>query len=136
MTGPDELPRTPPTARRLPPGSSTIVLALGGPITPADVPALCERVRLLLEGSDGDVVTCDTGALVAPDVATVDGLARMQLTARKLGCSIRLRNPCAELTELLALLGLYDVVGLSGATARTDRADRRAGTGWRCRGRS
>jgi ABC-type transporter Mla MlaB component len=41
-----------------------------------------------------------------PDLALVDQLARLQLHARRLGCSIRLRGADAELVELLALVGL------------------------------
>jgi hypothetical protein len=37
-------------------------------------------------------------------------LVRLQLTAHRLGASIRLHNPCAELVDLLALLGLSDVL--------------------------
>lgn len=40
-----------------------------------------------------------------PDLALLDALARLQLAARRLGCSIRLRNPCPELCELLDLVG-------------------------------
>lgn len=45
-----------------------------------------------------------------PDVAVVDELARLQLAARRLGCSIRLRDSCVELVELLDLVGLAEVV--------------------------
>jgi len=43
-------------------------------------------------------------------MAVVDQLARLQLEARRLGCSICLRNACSELVELLELSGLDDVV--------------------------
>ena len=45
-----------------------------------------------------------------PDMGTVDQLARLQLEARRLGCSIRVRNACRELRELIELSGLDDVV--------------------------
>ncbi len=45
-----------------------------------------------------------------PDVSSVDALARLQLAARRLGCSIRLRDPCPELSALLDLVGLREVV--------------------------
>ena len=45
-----------------------------------------------------------------PDLAVVDALARLQLAARRVGCSIGLRNPSAELCALLDLVGLADVV--------------------------
>jgi anti-anti-sigma regulatory factor len=98
------------SALRPPPGPRTIVLAIVGPIDRADVPALCERVRALLQGSDVDVVVCDVGALIDPDAVVVDALAQLQLTARRLGRQVRLRHAGGELQDLLALMGLTEVV--------------------------
>jgi hypothetical protein len=78
----------------------------------ADVPWLCERVRLLLEGASLGVV-CDVGALGDPDAVTIDALVRLQLTARRLGLEVRLRHACDELTGLLSWMGLTDVMPLS-----------------------
>jgi len=89
-----------------------IVLVIGGPITGADLPGLCERVRVLLEASDVDLVTCDVGAVADPDAGTVDALARLQLTAGRLGCQVAFRNASCELLELLDLTGLRDIVPL------------------------
>ena len=47
-------------------------------------------------------------------MAMVDRLARLQLEARRLGCSIRLRNVCSELAELIELSGLDDLVVIDG----------------------
>jgi hypothetical protein len=47
-----------------------------------------------------------------PDLALVEALARLQLAARRDGCSIRLRDPCAELAALLELAGLARCFGL------------------------
>jgi hypothetical protein len=44
------------------------------------------------------------------DLALVDCLARLALAARGLGCSIRLRDPCAELRGLLELVGMTELV--------------------------
>ena len=104
------------TANRGPrplPVPTTIVLAIDGRIARADIPALCERVHVLLEGCDAELVVCDVGTLVDPDAVTVDALARLQLTARRLGRRVRLRDPCGELQELLALTGLGDVLPLA-----------------------
>ncbi len=94
------------------PRPSTIVLALGGSLARTDLPALCARFRVLLEASEADVVLCDVGALVDVDAAAIDALARLQLTARRLGGRLRLRHASGELRELLALAGLADVCGL------------------------
>jgi hypothetical protein len=44
------------------------------------------------------------------DLADVDVLARLQLAARRVGCSIQLRDPDQRLVELLRLAGLTAVV--------------------------
>jgi hypothetical protein len=41
-----------------------------------------------------------------PDLAAIDGLARMQLAARRLGGVIRVTDMCPELAELVDLAGL------------------------------
>jgi len=45
-----------------------------------------------------------------PDLEVVDRLARLQLTAARVGCSVRVRDPCVELVELLELVGLGKLV--------------------------
>jgi ABC-type transporter Mla MlaB component len=93
-----------------PSGASTVVFVVDGPVDRADVEALCERVRLLLASSHAELVVCDVGALTEPDAATIDALARLQLTAGRLGSQVRLRHACDELQNLLTLVGLSDVV--------------------------
>ncbi len=44
------------------------------------------------------------------DMELVDGLARLQLTAMQLGCSIRLRHVPEKVSELLDLVGLLGVL--------------------------
>ena len=92
-------------------GSRTIVLAIGGRLDRADIPGLCEHARILVECSGAGLVTCDVGGLDDADAVTVDALARLVLTVRRLGREVRLRDPSLELQDLLALVGLDDVVG-------------------------
>jgi hypothetical protein len=54
-------------------------------------------------------IVCDAGAF-PPDVATIDTLARLQLTARRLGLDLRLRHASSELLDLLDFAGLCDVL--------------------------
>ncbi|MGH2701947.1 MAG: STAS domain-containing protein [Actinomycetota bacterium] len=96
-----------------PHGANTVVMVIEGPIAPADVAELCECVRQLLASSNAELVICDVGALTRPDAATIDALARLQLTARRLGSQVRLRHACGALQDLLALVGLSEVVPLS-----------------------
>jgi ABC-type transporter Mla MlaB component len=83
-------------------------LALSGPIAPADIPKLCERATRLLNSTDADLV-CDVGG-VEPDVVALDALARLHLTARRLGRRIRLLHVSRELENLLAFTGLCAAV--------------------------
>jgi STAS domain-containing protein len=69
-------------------------------------------VRELLEGRDTGLVVCDVSALMDPDAATIDALARLQLTARRLGQQLRLRHASSELKDLLALVGLVEALPL------------------------
>ncbi len=106
----DSWPTTRVCELRPPSGPSTIVLVISGPIVRTDVPGLCGRVRAALNRTHGELVVCDVSALADPDAVTVDALARLQLTARRLGRHVRLRHACGELRDLIALMGLQGVV--------------------------
>ena len=81
-----------------------------GPVTRDAIPAMCERARRLLEGCDAGPIACDVSALAEPDAITIDALARLQLTARRVGCTVELLSACEELEDLLALTGLLEVL--------------------------
>ncbi|MFJ2576032.1 STAS domain-containing protein [Kitasatospora aureofaciens] len=55
-------------------------------------------------------LTCDLGALTAPDLAVVDALARLRLAAARHGVGVLLLNAGGSLRELLAFSGLADVL--------------------------
>jgi len=97
------------SSQMIPPRTATIVFAIDGPITRADLPGLCDRVCGLFERNRPEVAYCDVRGIV-PDAVTVDALARLQLAARRYGCEVRLRHATAELLDLLAFMGLGDVV--------------------------
>lgn len=52
------------------------------------------------------------------DLSVVDELARLQLAAQRLGCSIVLRGVGVELAELLDFAGLADVLPAAGEDGR------------------
>ncbi|MGC2999464.1 STAS domain-containing protein [Streptomyces sp. G35A] len=89
------------------------VLVLNGPLTRDGVSGPCDAVRALLDGGGaGRVVVCDVGGLGPPGLAAVNLLARLQLTARRAGGRIRLRDPSPALHALLDLVGLrFEVEG-------------------------
>ena len=74
-----------------------VVLVLAAPLRPDDVPAL------LADLPAGAAIRCDARALVEPDLATVDALARLQLGTRG---RIRLAAVPAGLATLLDMVGL------------------------------
>ena len=90
--------------------SGQTVLVLDAPITGDDVPALCERVRRLLEESDVDAVVCDLAGVAGADLTAIEALARMQLTARRLGRGMCVRNASAALEDLMRLVGVAEVL--------------------------
>lgn len=94
-----------PSAR---PPPTSIVLVISAQVANDEVVALCERVRGLLERTESDLVICDVGALDDPDAATIDLVARLQLTARRLGRQVRLLDACGELQDLIELTGLSE----------------------------
>jgi anti-anti-sigma regulatory factor len=106
VAAPDDSSAT--SIRALPPapGSSMIVVVVDGRIAQADAPTLCDQLTSTLKDTDADLVVCDVDALVNPDIGTVDVLARLALTARRLGCQVRLRNARPRLKDLVALVGL------------------------------
>jgi len=87
-----------------------LLLVLTGSIGRDDIPDLCNCVRLFLKGDRGEVLVCDVGGVASPDAVTVDALARLQLTARREGCSVMLLHAGPELLDLLDLMGLANVV--------------------------
>ncbi len=83
-------------------------ISLRAPLDEAALDELCDRVRRLA-GSDARPVICDVVGLKG--LETVAMLARLQLTARRLGGSIRVQSASAELHDVLRLVGLCDVLG-------------------------
>ena len=84
---------------------------------PNDVALFCDRARRLLEIAPADRLICEVRELGTPDLAAVDALARLCLTARRLGCRVELRGACPELRDLLGLVGLAGVVICEGDPA-------------------
>jgi ABC-type transporter Mla MlaB component len=91
------------------------VLAISGPISRADIPWLCRRVRSMLQDGDVELVVCDLAGVRAPDAVTLDALARMQLAARRSGRHMRVRHACDELRDLVTLTGLSEVLPCAGS---------------------
>lgn len=85
------------------------MLVIDAPVAAGDVPRLCARLGDMLRCSDADVVVCDVRT-VAADAATIEALARLQLTARRLGRRIRFLQASPDLDRLVSFVGLADVL--------------------------
>ncbi|MDX6631233.1 MAG: hypothetical protein QOH00_3479 [Gaiellales bacterium] len=68
-------------------------------------------------------ILVDVSAL-APDAGAIDGLARLQLIARRQGLEIRLCKVPSELTKLLGLCGLDEVLGVEVLGQPEERKER------------
>ena len=104
--------------------STEVTWSLRPPLGRGDIPELCDQLRMLVTFTGATVVVCDVGDFAEPDAVLVDALARLQLTARRLGASVELARASPRLTLLLAMTGLGHLMG----------AARRGGRGHRCRG--
>ena len=67
------------------------------------------------------VIVCDVSQIVDPDGPALEALARLQLTARRLGVTIQLQNACPVLVDMIALAGLTDVLVVADSGVEVDR---------------
>ncbi|AXE22653.1 hypothetical protein C0216_03625 [Streptomyces globosus] len=85
-------------------------LALTGPdVAAGGAPAACLRLAELYAAGAAAVV-CDLGGIGPPGLGAVDTLARLRLTARRLGCSLTVTGAGPELRALLAFAGLGELL--------------------------
>jgi hypothetical protein len=111
--------------------SGSVDVRLSAASGPGDVPALCAELAQQLRATAAQVVVCDTRALPA-DLASVELLARLALTARRGGARLQLRGGGGDLAPLLGLVGLDDVLEgpvASGPTCLRCPAGQRGGVG-------
>ena len=85
------------------------VLVLAGRIDAADIPVLCDQARQLLRATGRFTLRCDVRSL-KPDAATLNALARLALTCRRLGRRLELHGASARLEELVLFAGLIEVL--------------------------
>ncbi|WP_079431912.1 MULTISPECIES: STAS domain-containing protein [Streptomyces] len=86
-------------------------MPLPGPTLRAeDVPALCQALVARYRRGVREV-RCDLSLLTLPDLPTLEALARMALTARRQGGSLRLTGATPALRALLDLVGLVELLG-------------------------
>lgn len=95
--------------RALPRGTPSIMV-FPERVDPSDIPELCSRLKALTATSRSPLVVCDVAGLTCPDGSALDALARLQLTARRLGATIAVSGPSRELEDLIDFSGLRSVL--------------------------
>lgn len=93
-----------------------VVAALGEPDERSGILATLEAMP---DGCPATAITCDVSGLDAT-LETIEALARLQLTARRRGGRLRLRNVEHPLEELIAFVGLRDTLPSCGPTEHRD----------------
>ena len=90
-----------------------LLLAFEGSFSRDDVAWVCSNVasNFSTQGTPHEIV-CDVCRLTHPDAVVVDGLARLQLAARRSGSRVVLRGASQHLQSLLAMSGLSEAVPL------------------------
>ena len=86
-----------------------VAVTIRGPLQRTDLPGLYTRVCALFTANRGATLVCDVTE-VAVDAVAVEALARLQLGARRHGCTVRLLSAPRGLVELASFMGLEDVV--------------------------
>ena len=71
------------------------------------------------------IVLCDVGGIGTPDLATVDALARIAISVRRRGATVRLVGASVELLDLLAFCGLSMRLALEAERLAEEREEAR-----------
>ena len=109
LAAPESLPSS--RVRRTRPRRTSVALTFPvGPIARDEIQGLCDELRDTMVVARTRRFTCDVQAIRTPDAAVVEALARLQLTARRLGCEVRLVHASPELRWLVAFMGLSGVL--------------------------
>jgi len=100
-----------------------MVLSGVEPLPPSRPIVIVVQGRIENIGADGasGPLACDVGHITKPDELALEALARLQLSAQRLGVSIRLLNAGPALVDLLALAGLSDVLVVAESGGEPDR---------------
>src|SRR4051812_24837076 len=80
----------------------------GGAVPGSD--GASRAVVMIVDGAE--VVVWEPPIGVRPNLAVIEHLARLRLTAKRRGYELRLRDPCVDMLSLIEFVGLTEVFGL------------------------
>ena len=75
------------------------------------------------DARDRPVVTCHMGAVLAPDLGTVDALCRLRMSVAHMGYVLRLIEATPQLEELLTWCGLNEGSLVQGERKAEEREE-------------
>jgi len=90
----------------------SVYVALSEVTSAAEVEDLCVQARTLLLATQARVLIIDVGQAPA-DLQTIEAVAKLSLTARRLGRSMQLRHASPALADLVGFVGLADTLDSS-----------------------
>ena len=103
-----------------------IALALGTRVERDEIPVLCGILyRGRFENEAIELVVCDVSAVQRHDAVVVEALARLHLTARRLGFRFEVHHASPLLRGLVGLMGLEEVLRLEVIREAEEREDPR-----------
>ena len=99
------------------PGPVRLGMVISGELDADGIADLCRRLRdrLIDVSANGGAPTvdCELALRGAPNLTTIEALARLQLTAHRGGASITFRCRDGDLVELVQLVGLHEIVDVT-----------------------
>jgi hypothetical protein len=72
------------------------------------------EARIVLARGDAEVASWPLVRAARTNLTLVDALARLQLSAQRMGCTVRVQHAWRDLAELLDLAGLASVLEAGG----------------------
>ncbi|MGH8794064.1 MAG: STAS domain-containing protein [Stackebrandtia sp.] len=93
-----------------PPRRHAVRFTLDPAIARGDIADACENLASMVGQARPDVVICDVGEVAEPTLVVVEALARLKLTARRLGVRLLLEHVSDRLRMLLTLTGLTEAL--------------------------
>lgn len=102
-------------------GTCGLEIRVDGLLAARAVPQLCEQLVILVDCAGVGRLDVDLGRLDAPDLATVDALARLALVARRRDAWVRVRTSNGALEQLLGLAGLGALAAPPRSVVEGDR---------------
>ena len=103
-------------------------LRVAGRLGPDRAAELSARVEMTANARPDDPLHCDVEGVEAPDIGTIEALARMALAARRAGRGLGLDGACPDLRGLIVFAGLTAVLRCDEGSEAADASGLKRGS--------